>query len=589
MTASLDPADWSALRALGHRMVDDMFDHLETLRQGPVWRPVPPAVRSALRRPLPRAPTPAETVYQDFRRLVLPYATGNLHPRFMGWVHGGGNPVGMLAEFLAAGLNANLGGRDHAPIEVERQVIAWAAEMIGFPADASGVLVTGTSMANLIGVLVARSAYLGETARRDGVGAAGLVAYASEAAHNCVPRAMEMAGIGGAALRLIPTDGDGRMRLDRLASRLAEDRAAGLRPFLVVGTAGSVDIGAIDDLPALAALAAAQLLWFHVDAAFGAVAALSPRLRPKLAGLERADSVAFDFHKWAQVPYDAGCILVRDAAAQIATFSNEAAYLRREQRGLAGGGVWPCDLGPDLSRGFRALKVWMTLSVHGADRIGAVAEHGCRLATRLARLVDRTPGLQRLAPVALNIVCFRYVDAPGDLDALNADIVADLQEAGLAAPSTTRVGGVLAIRAAIVNHRTEAADIRALVAAVLRAGRARAARMGTTRPGAARPDAARPGMTRAGTSRAGTARADTAREDTAREGMAREDSARAGMARKGMAKARVASAHMDAAEKERPPVIHRGQVYREASRLGDVGVRDPLPATGAGTLAAVPP
>jgi len=468
---SLDPSDWSDLRALGHRMVDDMFDHLQSLRDGPVWRPMPDAVKRGFRQPLPRDPTPAETVYDDFRRLVVPYATGNLHPRFMGWVHGGGNPMGMLAEFLAAGLNPNLGGRDHAPIEVERQVIGWAAEMLEFPADASGVLVTGTSIANLIGVLVARSANLGPVVRRTGVGGVRLVAYTSAAVHGCLPRAMEMAGLGREALRLIACDDRGKLRLDVLARHVERDRADGLRPFLVVGTAGTVDIGAIDDVTAFADFADRQDLWFHVDGAFGAIAALSPRLRPLLAGIERADSVAFDFHKWAQVPYDAGCIVVRDASRQIETFGAEAAYLRREQRGLAGGGVWPCDLGPDLSRGFRALKVWMTLSVYGADRIGAIAQQICDLAAALAARVDREPALQRLAPVALNIVCFRYRAAEGDLDRLNAAIVADLQEAGIAAPSTTTVNGLLAIRAAIVNHRTTHADIAIVVDAVLAACR----------------------------------------------------------------------------------------------------------------------
>ena len=519
-TESLDPADWSDLRALGHRMVDDMFDHLGGLREGPVWRPMPEASRLALRRGLPRGPTPAEAVYQEFQRLVQPYATGNLHPRFMGWVHGGGNPVGMLAELLAGGLNANLGGRDHAPIEIERQVIAWSAEMLGFPADASGVLVTGTSIANLIGVLIARSACLGQSARHRGVGDSRLVAYASAAAHGCLPRAMEMAGLGREALRMIPCDEHGRMRREALALRVAEDRGNGMLPFLLVGTAGTVDIGAIDELDGLADFAAQEGLWFHVDGAFGAIAALAPKLRRLLAGIERADSVAFDFHKWAQVPYDAGCILVRDASRQLQTFGAEAAYLRREQRGLAGGGVWPCDLGPDLSRGFRALKVWMTLSVYGADRIGAIAQQTCDLAAALAVRVDHEPALQRLAPVALNIVCFRYIAADGDLDRLNAEIVADLQEAGVAAPSTTVVDGVLAIRAAIVNHRTNHGDIAALVGAVLRAGEARAAALG---------------------------------------------------------------------QKKMPPVTHRGQGYREASRLGDAGTEGPLPATSAGILAAVLP
>ncbi len=511
---SLDPVDWSDLRALGHRMVEDMFDHLETLRDGPVWRPMPQALRQDLTAKLPRKPTSADSVYQDFRRLVQPYATGNLHPGFMGWVHGGGNPIGMLAELLAGGLNANLGGRDHAPIEIERQVIRWAAEMLGFPEDASGVLVTGTSVANLIGVLVARSASLGPSARTDGVGQTRLVAYTSAAAHGCLPRAMEMAGLGRDALRLIDCDRNGRMRLDLLADRVAQDRAAGMRPFLVVGTAGSVDIGAVDDLSEIATFAAREKIWFHVDGAYGALAALAPKLRPLLAGIERADSVAFDFHKWAQVPYDAGCIVVRDAARHLEAFGAEAAYLRREHRGLAGGGVWPCDLGPDLSRGFRALKVWMTFSVYGADRIGRIVQQTCDLASALAERIDREPALQRLAPVALNIVCFRYVEADGDLDRLNADIVADVQESGIAAPSTTTVQGVLGIRAAIVNHRTNRADIVVLVKAVLAAGRARAV------------------------------------------------------------------------DKKKPPVMHRGQVYREASRLGDAGTRGPFPAPGAGTLAA---
>jgi glutamate/tyrosine decarboxylase-like PLP-dependent enzyme len=471
---TLDPEDWSGLRALGHRMLDDMIDHMARLRDGPVWRPMPGHLRQELHAPLPRAEGDPDAVYEMFRRLVLPYATGNLHPRFMGWVHGGGNPVGMLAEMLAAGMNANLGGRDHAPIEVERQVVRWAAEMIGFPAEASGLLVTGTSIANFIGVLTARTAALGTVVRRSGIGEVRLVAFTSAAAHGCIAQAMDMAGLGTAALRMIPTDPNGRLHVPALIAQIERDRRTGATPFLLVGTAGSVDTGAIDDLETLARVSRAAGLWFHVDAAFGAMAALSPRLRPLLSGIEQADSVAFDFHKWAQVPYDAGCILVRDEARQLATFAADAAYLRREARGLAGGGIWPCDLGPDLSRGFRALKVWMTLRAYGADRIGRVVEHTCDLAQRLAARIDAEPALERMAPVALNIVCFRYCAASGDLNRLNADIVADLQEAGIVAPSTTMLRGRLAIRAALVNHRTSTEDCDALVEAVLLAGEARA-------------------------------------------------------------------------------------------------------------------
>ena len=472
---SLDPADWSALRNLGHRMLDDMFDHLAGQAEGPVWRKMPAHLRSELRSPLPRGPGDPEAAYKQFRRLVLPYATGNLHPGFMGWVHGGGTAVGMLAELLAGGLNANLGGRDHAPIEVERQVIAWAAEMLGFPPTAGGVLVTGTSMANLIGVLTARTDRLGAAVRRAGLAGAPLTAYTSAAAHGCIPRAMEIAGLGRDALRMVPCDEAGRIRLDALADAVARDRRDGATPFLVVGTAGTVDIGAVDDLDGLATFCRAGEIWFHVDAAFGAIAMLAPKLRPLLHGIEKADSVGFDFHKWAQVPYDAGCFVSRDPAPLLATFAGDAAYLRRDSRGLAGGGVWPCDLGPDLSRGFRALKVWLTLSVHGADAIGAAVQDTCDLAQCLASRVDAEPELERLAPVALNIVCVRYRAAEAGLDDLNAAIVADLQEDGAAAPSTTVLDGRLAIRAAIVNHRTGVADIDRLADAVLARGRARSA------------------------------------------------------------------------------------------------------------------
>jgi glutamate/tyrosine decarboxylase-like PLP-dependent enzyme len=465
---TLDPQDWTALRALGHRMLDDMFDDIAGLRAQPVWRPMPPAIRASFRTALPAGPASAEAVYADIRRCVAPYLTGNRHPGFMGWVHGGGTAIGMLGDMLAAGMNANLGGRDHAPIEVERQVIRWAAEMLGLPDDSGGLLVTGTSAANMIAVLVARTAALGAKVRRSGLGECGLVAYASAGAHGCIARAMDLAGIGADALRLVPVDRAHRIDMKALAALIARDRAEGAMPFLVVGNAGTVDVGAVDDLAALAELCRAENIWFHVDAAFGAMAALSPSLRPLLRGIGEAHSVAFDFHKWAQVPYEAGCILVRDPAQQLATFAQRVAYLGRTDRGLAAGDTWPCDLGPDLSRGFRALKVWMTLRTYGADRLGAVVDRCCALARALAARIDATPGLERLAPVALNIVCFRVNQGAADLDRLNADIVADLHEAGLPAPSTTIIGGRLAIRAAIVNHRTGEADITALVDGVLR-------------------------------------------------------------------------------------------------------------------------
>jgi glutamate/tyrosine decarboxylase-like PLP-dependent enzyme len=456
---TLDPVDWSELRALGHRMMDDMIDHLAGLRQGPVWRPMPDAVREGFAAPLPAGRRDVGAVYDEFSETIAPYVTGNTHPRFMGWVHGGGNPVSMLADLLAGAMNANCGGRDHAGIAVERQVIAWAAEMVGMPAGTSGVLLTGSSMANFVAVLCAKFFALGQAGRENGLGGAKLVAYASTGVHRCVPGALDMAGLGLGALRKIPVDADYRMDVAALRGAIAADQAAGFTPFLVVGTAGTVDVGAIDDLAAIADIAAGEGIWFHADAAFGALACLSATLKPRLAGIERADSVAFDFHKWAQVSYDAGCVLVRDATLQLATFSQPTSYLAAAG-GLAGGQPWPCDLGPDLSRGFRALKVWMTMSAHGADAFGAIVDKTCALAAHLARLVAASAVLELAAPAPLNIVCFRVTDMS---DARTEALVAALQNAGMFAPSTTVIGGRLAIRAAIVNHRTEMSDVDALV------------------------------------------------------------------------------------------------------------------------------
>lgn len=470
---SLDPQDWDDIRAQGHRMLDDMVDYAANIRERPVWTPIPDDVRARFCAGVPRQPSDLGEVYREFTDFIVPYATGNVHPGFMGWVHGGGNVVGMLADMLAAGLNANLGGRDHIPIEVERQIVEWMRSMFGFPGGASGLFVTGTSMANLIAVLVARTSALGRSVRQHGIGAEGarLVAYTSTAAHGCITRAMDIAGFGSDALRHIEVDRSHRIDVSALRTRIDVDRKAGLKPFLVVGSAGTVDIGAIDDLGALSSLCNEEQLWFHVDGAYGALGMLSPALAPRLAGIENADSIALDFHKWGQVPYDAGFLMVRDGERHREAFAAPAAYLRRETRGLAAGSSWPCDLGPDLSRGFRALKTWFTLKTFGTEKLGAVIARTCALAAYLEARVLAEPRLELLAPVQLNIVCFRY--RAREASRVNGEIVIDIQESGIAAPSTTLLDGQLAIRAAIVNHRTDICDLDALVDAVLRFGAAR--------------------------------------------------------------------------------------------------------------------
>ena len=493
LEASLDPTDWSAFRRQAHQMLDDVLDYLENIRDRPVWQPIPDAVRERFRSELPAGPSDLAAVHEEFQNYILPFAAGNVHPGFYGWVHGAGTPVGVLAEMLAAGLNANLGGRDHIPIEVEQQVTAWMRKLFGFPESATGLFLTGSSMANLVGVLVARDMSLGFETRCAGVGAATgkrLAAYASAEVHSCIGRALDIAGIGSDALRKIRVDSRFRMDLGALQAAIDEDRRAGFTPFLLVGTAGTVGTGAVDHLDAVADLARAEGLWFHVDGAYGALAMLAPELRPRLKGIERADSLAFDFHKWGQVPYDAGYVLVRDGVLHRQTFATSAPYLRREAQGLAAGGPWPCDFGPDLSRGFRALKAWFTLKVYGAEALGASIARSCELARYLERRIAATQELELAAPVELNIVCFRY--RADESHRLNARIAVELQESGVAAPSTTVVNGKLAIRAAIVNHRTRNADLDALVEHTVALGRslqARAARssIGANNGGAGRP------------------------------------------------------------------------------------------------------
>jgi aromatic-L-amino-acid decarboxylase len=474
-TDTLDPEDWDALRAQGHLMLDDMFDYLAQIRSRPVWQPIPDTVRAQFRQPLPQQPSDIAAAHKTFMQSILPYAVGNAHPGFMGWVHGGGTPVGMLAEMLAAGLNANLGGRDQIPIEVERQVLRWVCELFGFPENASGLFVTGTSMATLIAVLVARHAALGTMVRAQGIAATGkrLTAYTSTGAHGSIVKMMDIAGLGTDALRSIPVNACYEIDISKLEQTIEEDRAQGYTPFFIAATAGTVNTGAIDPLGIVADVAERHGLWFHVDGAYGALAMLSPEIAPRLAGLERADSIAFDFHKWGQVPYDAGFILIRDSQQHFDTFTSHAAYLHREIHGMAGGSPWPCDFGPDLSRGFRALKAWFTLQVYGTEKLGKVIAHTCELAQYLEQCITQTPELELLAPVSLNIVCFRYRCC--DADRVNADIVVALQESGIAAPSSTTLDGKLAIRAAIFNHRTNKGDIDALIRATLEFGAARLA------------------------------------------------------------------------------------------------------------------
>jgi glutamate/tyrosine decarboxylase-like PLP-dependent enzyme len=472
---TLDPADWDEFRALAHRMVDDTIAHLSSLHEQPAWRQMPDEVRGAFAAPLPREGAGAEAAYRDFAERVRPYPNGNLHPRFWGWVQGNGTPLGMMAEMLAAALNPHLAGFDQAPALVERQVIAWLAEMMGFPAGASGVLVVGGTMANVLGVAVARHAKAGFDVRAEGLqgGRPRMMLYGSAETHGWVKRCAELLGLGHASFRPIRVDAGDRVDVEAMRAAVRADRAAGHHPFCAIGTAGTVNTGATDDLRALAALCREEGLWFHVDGAFGALARLSDELAPLVAGMEEADSLGFDLHKWMYLPFECACVLVRDAEQHRAAFSITASYLAETTRGVIAGGIPFADLGVDLTRGFKALKVWMSLKAHGVDAIARLIEQNVAQARHLAGLVEADPSLELLAPVALNVVCFRYAPAgvPEErLDVINQEVLLRVQEAGIAVPSGTLVRGRYAIRVANVNHRSRREDFELLARSVARIG-----------------------------------------------------------------------------------------------------------------------
>lgn len=473
---NLDPSDWDAMRTLGRAMVDDMIDHLRTVKERPVWQPIPDSVRAAFRKPLPRQGTAAEDVYDRFKGSVLPYPTGNIHPRFWGWVMGNGTVTGMLAEMLAAGLNLNQGGGTQAGSLVESQVIAWCKEMMGFPAGASGLLVSGGSMANLVGLTVARNAKAGFDIRTKGVAAAPrpMRFYASVEVHSSVQKAVELLGLGKEALRLVPVMPDMTVDMKALRSAIREDRAHGQAPVCVIGCAGTVNTGAIDPLDALADLCRDEGLWFHVDGAFGALAVLSPELRDRVKGMERADSLAFDMHKWMYLQYEVGCTLVREAVLHREAFALTPHYLEHTPRGIGGGDLWFSDFGVELSRGFRALKVWMSLQEHGVEKFGRMIRQNVDQARHLERRVAAEPALELMAGVPLNIVCLRYrgrLTDPSAIDALNKELLLRLHEGGVAAPSYTVLNGAYALRVCITNHRTTTADLDLFVQEVLRLGK----------------------------------------------------------------------------------------------------------------------
>jgi aromatic-L-amino-acid decarboxylase len=469
---TLDPQNWDELKSTGHTMVDDMIEFLQTIREQPVWQKPSQNVKEHFNLPLPTTSQKVNQVYDEFRKNILPYYTGNIHPRFWGWVMGTGTPQAMLYEMLAAGMNSNVGIGDVSPMYVDQQVINWCKEMMGFPQEASGSLVSGASVANLNALIVARNAADTKIRKQGLPPGKKLVMYASSETHSCIQKAAGIIGIGEDAVRKVRVNANYEMDTVHLERLIEQDKYEGNFPFCVVANVGTINTGAIDPIGKIFWICAKQNLWLHVDGAFGALLKLLPEYNGDLNFMEFADSIAFDLHKWMSMPYEAGVVLVRDADAHRHSFALQPDFLSSQGGGIAAGPELTSNFGFELSRNFKALKVWMSLKEHGIDKFATIIRQNIEQAKYLSQLVQESEVLELMAPVNSNIVCFRYNPSEHDIDLnwLNKEILIALQDQGIAAPSYTKLNGNYCLRVANVNHRSVKHDFEILVDAVIKIG-----------------------------------------------------------------------------------------------------------------------
>ncbi len=475
----MDPAEF---RAAGHALVDAIAAFLPTLGDRPVTpNESPDQVQAALDATarLPEQGTNAAVLLERAASLLFDHSLFNGHPRFLGYITSSPAPIGMLGDLLAAAVNPNCGAWRLSPMasEIEAQVIRWIADLVGYPRECGGVLVSGGNMANMVPFWAARAAVAAGVRERGMPAlAAPLAVYASAETHTWLHKATDLAGLGTAAIRWIPTDRDLRMDLAALREALDADRMRGVTPMMVVGTAGSVSTGAMDPLPELAELCRAEQVWFHVDGAYGALAAAVPGAAPELAALAEADSVAVDPHKWLYAPLEAGCALVRDPARLREAFAYHPPYYHFGQAAIN-----YVDMGPQNSRGFRALKVWLALQQAGRAGYRQMISDDIALARRLHRHVEAHPELEPFTQ-SLSITTFRFVptewrdavgtpDGEARLNALNSALLERIQGSGEAFVSNAVVRGSYLLRACIVNFNTTEADVDALPDIVVRLGR----------------------------------------------------------------------------------------------------------------------
>jgi len=478
-------------RRLGHEVVDLVAEYLAGVRDRPVFKPMTPEQRrNLLDQPLADEGTRPEIALRRFMETILPHPMGNGHPRFFGWVNSPPAPIGILAEMLAAAMNPSCAGGDHAAIYLERCVVRWLMELLRFPVEGSmGLLVSGASMASLTCLAAARHRAVaagGGDVRTAGLQKDGppLILYTSEEGHSCLRKSAELLGLGASAVRSFPVDSAFHMNIATLRAAVTADRGRGAVPFCVCASAGTVNTGAIDPLAELADLCAEERLWLHVDGAYGGLGVLDPAVARQFAGMERADSLALDPHKWLSVPVECGCALVRDGRLLREAFSLVPPYLQTEEGKGFGGLPWYSEYGFQQTRGFRALKLWMTLQHLGRRGVAAQVTWHNALARHLESLIDAAPDLELIAPATLSIVCFRYVplawsrDDPR-LDALNKAIMEDVQAGGEAFVTNAVLRGRFVLRACILHYGTTKEDLVALIDVVRRTGN----RLATRSPG----------------------------------------------------------------------------------------------------------
>ncbi len=473
--------DWSAdeIKRVGYKVVDLIAEYLTDLPGRPVFRPCPrDVIDGFLTGVLPNFGQDADGLLDEFKEKVAAYPFGNGHPRYFGWVNSPPTIMGVFAEALAAAMNPSCAGGNHAAIYVERQVIAWFTRLLGFPSGSSrGLLVSGGSMANLLGLAVARHVKL-PNVRKEGMQGieSRAVAYTSSEAHTCIRKAMELLGFGSDNIRTVPLDDSLRMRSAELEQLIRRDRDEGRLPVAVAASGGTASTGTIDSLAEIRDVCRRQGVWFHVDAAYGGPAVLTARYREQLAPLADADSLAVDPHKWLYVPVEAGLALIRDGSAMRDAFSLTAPYLRTDGQPTGVGGLpWFSEYGFQQTRGFRALKVWMALKFHGVDGYTRSIDRDLDLAERLARRVREAGDMELLTSPSLSIVCFRYIPPHlrGDeqrLDDFNCRLLESVQLGGRAFLSGTTVRGTFSLRACIVNHRSTEADVDFLVEHIRQVG-----------------------------------------------------------------------------------------------------------------------